>query len=77
MVLHFALTPLGRKFYKTGIGYAKRETGFCYGNQPVVQVIDFTDPGPQGTYSTVAFKYRLRGVPTWLTGELAQEFRVI
>jgi hypothetical protein len=75
MVLHFALTPLGRQFYKTGVGFGNIQTGFCYGNQPVVKVIDFTDPGPQGTNSTVTFTYRLHDVPTWLTGELAQEFR--
>jgi len=67
MVLHFALTPIGRQFYKQG-------KGFCYGT-PVVQIIDFTDPGPNGTATEVTFKYRLHGVPTWLTGELAQEFR--
>jgi hypothetical protein len=75
MVISYALTPMGRKFYKEGIGYGKSQTGFCYGKDPVVQVIDFTDPGPHGTNSTVTYTYRLHDVPTWLTGELAQEFR--
>jgi len=67
-VFNFALTPMGRESFKQG-------KGFCYGN-PVVQVIDFTDPGPQGTNSRATFKYRLHGVPTWLlTGESAQVFR--
>ena len=74
MARQFALTPLGRQYYKTGTGWSKTGRGFCYGT-PVVQIVDFTDPGPNGTNATVTFKYRLGGVPTWLTGELAQEFR--
>lgn len=74
MLFQFALTPLGREFYKKSTKFGMNHTGFCYGN-PVVQVVDFTDPGPQGTSSRATFNYRLHGVPTWLTGELAQEFR--
>jgi hypothetical protein len=74
MERQFALTPLGGQYYKTGIGWSKAGRGFCYGT-PVVQVVDFTDPGPNGTYTAVTFKLRLKDLPTWLIGDLAQEFR--
>lgn len=64
----YDLTQKGRDSFTPG-------KGFCLGKPALVQVINFTDPGPTGSTSRVTYSYQLRDVPSWASGPDGQAFQ--
>jgi len=64
----YDMTPEGHASFTPG-------KGFCMGHPELVQVVNFTDPGPNGTMSRVTYSYHLTNIANWASGSGGQTFR--